>query len=173
MSTDSDHLPKLLRYSAWANALLYRSLADVAPDFLVQARPGRPSGALGVLGHIHVVGRIWKGHLTGEAHGFLTRNLDPVPPFTQLRELQASLDEWYSGFASELPAARRTVPVDFKFVDGGPGTMTAEEMLLHVVNHCTYHRGYIADMMYEAGLKPPTMDLPVFLRDVWPLQETR
>jgi uncharacterized damage-inducible protein DinB len=167
MSSDSDHLQKLLRYSAWANALIYRSLADVDPDFLVQAKPGRPSGALGILGHIYVVARIWRGHLTGEAHGFLSRNLDRLPSFNELRDLQVSLDGWYSQFASELPAVRRSVTIDFKFVDGGSGTMTAEEMLLHVANHGTYHRGYIADMMYEAGLKPPTMDLPVFLRDVW------
>lgn len=79
--------------------------------------------------------------------------------------MQVALDRWYLAFASELPADRRNVPIDFQFVDGGRGTMTAEEMLLHVVNHGTYHRGYIADMLYEAGLKPPTMDIPVFVRD--------
>lgn len=167
MRSDSDLLQKLLRYSAWANAILYRSLADVDPGILVQARPGRPSGALGVLGHIHVVGRIWKGHLTGEAHGFRSRNFESLPSFSELRELQLSLDGWYTEFASALPVGQRTVPIDFQFVDGGSGTMTAEEMLLHVVNHGTYHRGYVAEMMYEAGLKPPTMDLPVFLRDAW------
>ena len=40
------------------------------------------------------------------------------------------------------------------------------EMLLHVVNHKTYHRGYVAQMLYQASVRPPTMDLPVFLRDV-------
>jgi len=43
--------------------------------------------------------------------------------------------------------------------------MTCGEMLLHVVNHGTYHRGLVADMMYQAGVTPPTTDLPVFLRD--------
>lgn len=147
--------------------MLYRSLADADPPFVVQAMPGRPSGPLGILGHIHAVARIWKGHLTGEAHGLVARNLDPLPSFAELRKLQEELDAWYAEFASGLPAARRTVPIDFRFVAGGAGTMTSEEMLLHVVNHATYHRGYVADMMYEAGLKPPTMDLPVYLRDVW------
>ncbi len=41
-------------------------------------------------------------------------------------------------------------------------------MLLHIANHKTYHRGYVADMLYESGLRPPTMDLPVFLRDAPP-----
>jgi uncharacterized damage-inducible protein DinB len=38
-------------------------------------------------------------------------------------------------------------------------------MVLHVVNHGTYHRGLVADMMYQAGVTPEATDLPVFLRD--------
>jgi len=41
-------------------------------------------------------------------------------------------------------------------------------MLLHTVNHKTYHRGYVADLLYQAGSKPLVMDLAVFLRDVVP-----
>ena len=44
--------------------------------------------------------------------------------------------------------------------------MTRGDMLLHVVNHKTYHRGYVADMLCQVPARPPTMDLPVFLRDV-------
>jgi len=39
-------------------------------------------------------------------------------------------------------------------------------MLLHVINHTTYHRGFIADLFYQIPAHPPTTDLPVFLRDV-------
>jgi uncharacterized damage-inducible protein DinB len=34
------------------------------------------------------------------------------------------------------------------------------------VNHKTYHRGQVADMMYQVPARPPVTDLPVFLRDV-------
>lgn len=44
--------------------------------------------------------------------------------------------------------------------------MTCNEMILHVVNHGTYHRGFVGDMMYQAGVTPSATDLPVFLRDV-------
>ena len=56
--------------------------------------------------------------------------------------------------------------VDFTFVGGGEGTMTCAEILMHLVNHGTYHRGYVADMLYQVPANPPTTDLPVFLRDV-------
>jgi uncharacterized damage-inducible protein DinB len=58
--------------------------------------------------------------------------------------------------------------VHFTFVDGGEGAMTRGDMLLHTVNHKTFHRGYVADMMYQVPARPPSMDLPVFLRDAAP-----
>ena len=32
-------------------------------------------------------------------------------------------------------------------------------------DHKTYHRGYVAVVLYQLGGRPPVMDLPVFLRD--------
>ena len=44
--------------------------------------------------------------------------------------------------------------------------MTKGEILLHVVNHTTYHRGFVADFFCQVPARPPTTDLTVFLRDV-------
>ena len=56
-------------------------------------------------------------------------------------------------------------PVDFKFVSGADGRMTRAEMILHVVQHASYHRGYVDDMMYQIPVEPPSTDLNVFLRE--------
>lgn len=168
MRSDVDHLQKLMGYSAWANDVLHQAISTVDESVLFQPRPGRPGGAIGVLGHIYVVGMIWKGHLIGEAHGFSARSLETPPTLVDLRTWQSGLDHWYFEFAASLKICERKTPIDFCFVDGGKGSMTAEEMLLHVANHGTYHRGYVADMLYDSGLKPPTMDLPVFIRDALP-----
>ena len=48
---------------------------------------------------------------------------------------------------------------------GGNGAMTREEIFLHLVNHATYHRGFVNDMMYQVPAKPPSNDLPVYLRE--------
>lgn len=165
-SQDTSHLGTLMRYTAWANQVLYRALAAVDEKLVIQPHPGRNQGMVGILGHIYVVGMIWKGHLTQQGHKFKTRSLGEIPALATLQQWQADLDEWYLGFVRSLPPGKCRTPIDFYFVDGGAGTMTAEQMLLHVSNHGTYHRGYIADMLYEAGIKPPTMDLPVFIRDV-------
>lgn len=159
-----DHLGRLTRYTAWANGVLYDALRDVPPATFSEPRPGRPTGMAGVLGHIYVVGLIWKAHLTGQEHGFKTRQLDAPLPLDELQRRQSDLDLWYVEFADAQSADSLARDIAFTFVDGGAGVMTVDDMLLHVVNHGTYHRGFVADMLYEMGSRPPVMDLPVHVR---------
>jgi len=56
--------------------------------------------------------------------------------------------------------------VQFEYVDGGSGAISRGDMLLHIVNHKSYHRGFVAEMICQAKVRPPVMDLPVFLREV-------
>jgi uncharacterized damage-inducible protein DinB len=160
------HFRLLTRYTEWANALLYASLAREPEATLSVDRNGRPGGISGVLGHILVIGLIWKSHLTGGEHGFTSRRLAHPRPLDALQRGQAEVDRWYVQFAEAQTTESLAREVAFMFVGGGDGIMRVDEMLLHVVNHSTYHRGYVADMLYEAGSTPPTMDLPVYIRGI-------
>lgn len=44
--------------------------------------------------------------------------------------------------------------------------MTRADILLHIVNHCTYLPGIIRDMLCQVPADMPANDFPVFLRDV-------
>jgi len=55
--------------------------------------------------------------------------------------------------------------VHFTFIGGGDGVLSREDILLHVVNHATYHRGHITAMLNQMGVQPQATDLSVFLRD--------
>lgn len=72
------------------------------------------------------------------------------------------MDAWFVRYADSL--SREDETVEFRFIGGGSGAMKRREILLHVANHGTYHRGNVAALMYQAGTAPPTTDLPVFLR---------
>ena len=41
--------------------------------------------------------------------------------------------------------------------------MRRSEIILHVINHTSYHHGFVADMFYQIPARPPLTDLPVFL----------
>ncbi|MDP3699270.1 MAG: DinB family protein [Hylemonella sp.] len=160
------HLRMLSRYTAWANTRLFDALVALPPAESTARRNHGQHSMVGMLAHAWVVDRIWQAHLQGRAHGYSSRQPEAEPALAQLKKDQAELDRWYVAYADGLDAAAEAEVVDFRFVDGGAGTMRRGDMLLHVINHKTYHRGYVADMLYQAGSRPPVMDLPVFLRDV-------
>ena len=41
--------------------------------------------------------------------------------------------------------------VSFRFIDGASGAMTRGDILLHVVNHATYHQGWITQMLLSGA----------------------
>jgi len=156
----------LTRYSAWANGRMFDVVAALPAGEATVPRTTLFGNMVNTLNHNYVVDLIWKGHLTGVPHGFTKRITDVEPNLTELRRAQAEIDAWYIAYADSMTAALMAEVVSFKFVDGGEGALARDDMLLHIVNHKTYHRGVVADMLYQAKSKPPVTDLPVFLRDV-------
>lgn len=164
----SRHIRMLTRYSAWANARLFDALATLPSDEATAPRITGFGNMVNTLNHAYVVDLIWKAHLEGVPHGFTSRTTESKPSLADLRAAQTEVDHWYIDYADKLSEEALNEIVHFKFVDGGAGAMARSDMLLHIVNHKTYHRGYVADMLYQAGSRPPVMDLPVFLRDAPP-----
>jgi uncharacterized damage-inducible protein DinB len=158
----------LARYSAWANARLFAALSAFSDAGAEQSRAAQLEGMLKTLNHAYFVDLIWKAHLEGKPHGFSSRTPDVPLPLHELRVAQEEADRWYVQYANHLSDAAHEEVVQFKFVDGGAGELSRGDMLLHIVNHKTYHRGYVAEMLYRAESRPPVMDLPVFLRDAPP-----
>jgi uncharacterized damage-inducible protein DinB len=120
------------------------------------------------LNHNFVIDRIFQAHLEGRSHGYGARNTPDHPPLAELWRAQQELDQWYVAAYDGMDDTRLNQTVSFSFVGGGEGAMTRGEMLQHLVNHTSYHRGFVAQMIYDVPARPPTTDLTVFLRDAAP-----
>jgi uncharacterized damage-inducible protein DinB len=157
----------LTRYNAWANRLLFEAVAALPEQEALKPRPGAFRNMVHTLNHIYVIDRIFRAHLEGREHGYTARNTADHPALTELWRAQQEIDAWYVATYDAMPEQELGRKLEFTFVGGGQGAMTRSEILLHLVNHTTYHRGNVASMIYQVpGARPPTTDLPVFLRDV-------
>jgi uncharacterized damage-inducible protein DinB len=155
----------MTRYSAWANSLLYLAIGELPEDELTKPRQIVFGNLIRTLNHVYTIDLVFKAHLEGREHGFKTRTPDVRVSFSELQAAQAELDSWYIRYAEEMSDRLGEEVVNFTFIGGGEGSMSRSDILLHVANHTTYHRGHIAAMMYQIPAKPPTTDLPVFLRN--------
>ena len=156
----------LLRYKAWANEMLYDLLSNTADAVLESERPIIFGSIIRTLNHTFAMDVVWQAHLQGGVHGFTTRNPEQCPRLAELREWQRKIDAWYIVYATSISSETANEAVSFSFIGGGNGTMRRTEILSHVVNHATYHRGHVAAMLYDSGIAPPTTDLPVYLRSI-------
>lgn len=159
-------LNMMTRYKAWADDLTYASVCALPEGEATKTRATRFKNMVHTLNHIHVIDSIFQAHLEGRPHHFKARNTPTYPPVEELWQQVKLLDQWYVDYTAQLSAAQAEERVHFLFVDGGEGVMSRAEMVLHVVNHASYHRGFVGDMMYQIPVAPPATDLPVFLRDV-------
>jgi uncharacterized damage-inducible protein DinB len=155
----------LTRYKGWANRITYRTVMALPEGEAERDRPTRFGTILRTLNHVYVIDDIFRAHLEGRPHGHVARNTEDTPPLTRLWESVQAMDRWYIAYAQGLSETALDERVRFGFVDGGRGEMTRGEMLLHVVNHGTYHRGFVGDMLYQVPAASPANDLTVFLRD--------
>ncbi len=153
----------MTRYKAWADDLTYAAASDVPERELIKKRPTTFGSIARTLHHVQIVDEIFRAHLEGSDHGFSRRTEDTAPALDALRDNARALNAWWVEFAEAQTPEDLERPVRFKFVSGTDGRMTRGEIILHVVQHATYHRGYVDDMMYQIPFEPPTTDLSAFL----------
>jgi uncharacterized damage-inducible protein DinB len=155
----------LVRYNAWANALMFNAVAELPPGEATKVRRSLFPNMVHTLNHNYIVASIWRARLEKREHGFSERSTVSHPPLDELWSAQRAMDEWYIAFSDGLSEAALQEPINFTLIGGNQGVMTIADIMLHIVNHTTYHHGYVADMFYQVPACPPTTDLPVFLRE--------
>lgn len=157
---------RLTRYKAWADALFLSAVATVPEAARTAPRPIVFGSLIRTLNHAYAMDYVWQCPLLGKPHGLTTRNPDDCPPLATLRDQQGRIDAWYVEYADSLGDDALDEVVAFDFIGGGNGRMARRDIVLHVVNHTTYHRGHAADILYHLGVFPPTTDYPVFIRSL-------
>jgi uncharacterized damage-inducible protein DinB len=164
MEISVNPVQKFIHYKAWADDLFLSVVAGLPESELVSPRPIIFGSLIRTLNHSYTMDYVWQSHLLGRPHGLKTRNPIDHPPIQELVASQFKMNAWYVDYADSLSNDQLDEVVKFEFIGGGIGSMSRGDILLHVANHTTYHRGHIADMLYHLNVFPPTTDFPVFLR---------
>ena len=103
----------------------------------------------------------WLGHsrTETEAQEFLSK----ISTLSSIREMWANIEERQKEFLQNLKPAGLERAVEYTNFQGQRCAYTMQRMLLHVVNHGTYHRGQLTMMLRQLGAVPqPTEFLRYF-----------
>ena len=155
----------LTRYNAWANRLIFDAVAGLPAGEATRERPTLFKNMVNTLNHLYTVDVIWQAHLEGRSHGIPALKTVLHPELPDLWRAQQAMDAWYIAYGDGLGETGLNEQVEFTLLGGNAGRMSRGDILLHVVNHTSYHRGWVAEMFFAVPQHPPTTDLPVFLRE--------
>ncbi|HKA00259.1 MAG TPA: DinB family protein [Candidatus Solibacter sp.] len=157
-----DTLKQHIAYTTWATDRIMRFIEQIPPEHLTHDFQTADRTILGTLVHTFAADRIWLTRILGAPpRVFLAddeRNLA-----TLQREWPIVLQHW-NDWAGTLQDPNTTMThVDLK---GNPWTHQVWEVVLHVVNHATHHRGQVSGFLRALGHTPPQLDLIRFYRGV-------
>ena len=160
---DVETLRVLARYNTWADQVLFAAMMDLPEGAIHRETNTLFRSMIGTLNHNHQVDLIWQAHLTGRQHGFSSRRDVLYPRFEDLIQAQASANLWFENWVEQQTPATLSETRQFKFTSGQSVQMQKGAMFLHVINHKTYHRGWVSQMFFDVGMEPPETDLSVYL----------
>jgi uncharacterized damage-inducible protein DinB len=154
-----DTLQRLFQYKAWANDELLKALARLGD--------GSPITGLAIkaLSHSYVVDRIFAAHTRRKAHAYTSANLSEAPTLEDLSADIRASDREYVDYVSTLDGGQLAERIDFTFTDGGAGSMSREEMLMHVITHGVGHRGQVSAVMLLNSATPAKDGFTTYLHE--------
>jgi uncharacterized damage-inducible protein DinB len=159
-----DDLLTLLDYHYWARDRMLTSLESLTTEQYTRDLGNSFRSIRDTVVHIYAAEWVWHSRWIGESP---TTFPDPLefPDVRSIADLWKSQEEKVRSFVESL--GREGVDRRFAFTlfNGTATTSVFWEMLQHVVNHGTFHRGQVTTMTRQLGGTPPkSQDLIAFYR---------
>jgi uncharacterized damage-inducible protein DinB len=151
-------------YSAWASKRLVDAAAQLSPEELTRDFGTADRSVLETLVHVFAADRIWCYRLVGGPNpGFIADRDRSLAVLQQ--EWTPLYDRWIR-WARGLAPEQLVEEVSYIDMKGTPWTQPLWQLVLHVVNHGTHHRGQVAGFLRTMGHTPPALDLVRYHRDL-------
>ena len=166
MPTTLEVLRSHLNYSAWASRRLVEAAEKLSPAELMRDFSTADRSVLGTLVHVYAADRVWLGRIEGNPPArFLVPEQDMHLEVLR-RDWPALLERWKQ-WAAALNEDSIHSEISYKDTKGNPFVTPIWQIVLHVVNHGTHHRGQVSGFLRAMGQTPPPLDLRIFYQEAF------
>jgi len=159
------YIQLLYEFNSWANHRILDACAPLTPEQFVKDLGSSFPSVRDTLAHIYGAEVVWCARWHGETPTALTPATD-YPDAETLRRAWVEHEGKVRGFLENLGDDGIHKEIEYRTIAGKAYRQEFSQMLLHVVNHATYHRGQVTTMLRQLKAAPPkSTDLVVFFRE--------
>jgi uncharacterized damage-inducible protein DinB len=158
------YLQTLLDYHYWARDIILDAVTELPRERFLQPVESSFKSVRDTVAHIYAADLVWYTRWIGRTPTGLIA-YDQFPDATSIRTAWKDLESDVRQYVTNLGEAGVNKPFDYKLLSGAPDTAPFWQMLVHVVNHASYHRGQVTTLLRQLGAAPPkSTDMITFFR---------
>ena len=156
----------LIDYNYWARDRMFDAVSTLTPEQMKKDMGSSFRSIHDTLIHIYGAEWIWLTRWIGESPTVLPSS-ESIPNLDALRKTWTEFEGQFRAYFSRLDDIGLQESPPYKMMNGAPAPTTKLwEMLQHVVNHGSYHRGQITTMLRQLQAAPAkSVDLITFYRE--------
>ena len=158
------YIQLLYEYNSWANHRTLDVCEPLSPEQFVHDLGSSFPSVRDTLAHIYGAEWIWLERWNGRSPAGLPTPAD-FPDLATLRARWKTLEADLHGFVTSLDTDKLNAPLETRTLDGTRYAQPLWQMMQHLVNHGSYHRGQITAFLRQLGHKAVSTDLIRFYRD--------
>jgi len=157
-------LRTMLDYHYWARDRAFEALETLDEEQYNRDLGSSFKSLRDTITHIYAAEWAWYSRWHGVSPTALTAG-DELVDLASLRAAWAEHERKMRAFVEGLGDADVNRVIEYKLLSGQPGAMPIWQMVQHVVNHASYHRGQLTTMLRQLGALPPkSMDMIAYYR---------
>jgi uncharacterized damage-inducible protein DinB len=161
---DPETLRSLYDYNAWANQRALEACAGLTGEQFRRDLGSSFRSVRDTLAHVLGAEWVWYERFQGRSPTALPPGME-FPDLASVRAHWAELERNLMSFVAGLTAPNLARVFEVRTLKGAIYANGLWQMLQHVVNHGTYHRGQVTTMLRQLGAKPGYTDLIYFFRE--------
>lgn len=159
------YMQLLYEYNSWANRRILQACEPLTPEQFTKNLGSSFPSLRDTLAHIYGAEWIWLERWNGRTPaGGLPAAAD-FPDLASLRARWEERERELNAFVSALTNERLNADVETRTLDGTRYAQPLWQMMQHLVNHGSYHRGQVTAMLRQLGQKGVSTDLIRFYRE--------
>jgi uncharacterized damage-inducible protein DinB len=162
MPVSADTLRLQLDYSGWASQRLLDAAGKLSPEELTRDFQTADKTVLDTLAHVYAADRIWFSRVVPEPR---TTFIDPEDrDLTLLQTEWPALQQRWKLWMRDFNDQDVLRVISYQDMKGRPYSQPVWQILLHLVNHGTHHRGQVSGFLRAMGQTPPPLDMIAYYR---------